>query len=926
MKRFIVLISALFCLSFAQDIAGSWTLTGVDVNYYNFARPNVATAGEAYADMGYQYYTPLTVSDTYGLGASLPLAWLPPGAMFLSVPNGPFGEGGLAANGVNLNVTLYSDGTGMIPEGSTYPDIALDPEACITTGGVLPVTDDIIYSSNKDSGATLPLTDITGKPSKNPYAGTTMGSMSLSQSVVFSFFPLDAQHDVSPWPLFFDATTPATSFTPDENGLFSTIGVTGGWIKTDGFDGSIGDVDPLSTDQPEPDLALYWHSIDGYSSDTGFGDDGVGSDEDGDGTDYDRIFGLPAISATYVDPNLAASFGFGTDFDRLIAGDITAELTGLVYDGCIALVAPSVTDQCNQVFAGAIAQCMYTFDAEGNVTGETGYTEEQCAGGVNAAPGGAGGAFVGYFAALQLGALAAEAGADVPSYVYGGCLQGAASEACGGSEVCGAGGFAQQLCLGFGFSDSACGFDADDPDTDENEQGLANMVMNSGVTSCADLSADWESLTGAAAGLVDTADESDPADNNCDEWALEVADGFAALSADTGYLTCTDLAAATVASGVSVTTTDDYDDATMANEVYVMNPDPNFALWNQFVTFNAYMYGESGNADFLVADYDHNVDWDAVFFISAATGAPCDPTSGDPYCAIPVAPGTDGVLGTADDGGRLVFKYNPTCVPVVEAMEVQTEFVGFAEGECTHDGDVTGNSSVDVLDVVQVVAYVVGNTTLDDAELCRADINSDSAVDVLDIVAIVQTIVNSRGEAATSAEFSRTSEVLEMNANGVVDAVQMTLSHGNDFSIELTDNALVAEYNTVDNQTTLIVVLPQEGALFSSTGEYTIDEVIAANANGYIETSMPVSFNLSDAYPNPFNPSTSLDIELSYESNVSVMVYNVMGQMVGVLHDGNMAAGMHSITWDAANLASGMYIIKAEVADEVLNQKVMLLK
>ena len=39
MKRFIVLVSALFCMSYAQDVAGSWTLTAVDVYYYNFARP-----------------------------------------------------------------------------------------------------------------------------------------------------------------------------------------------------------------------------------------------------------------------------------------------------------------------------------------------------------------------------------------------------------------------------------------------------------------------------------------------------------------------------------------------------------------------------------------------------------------------------------------------------------------------------------------------------------------------------------------------------------------------------------------------------------------------------------------------------------------------------------------------------------------------
>ena len=51
-----------------------------------------------------------------------------------------------------------------------------------------------------------------------------------------------------------------------------------------------------------------------------------------------------------------------------------------------------------------------------------------------------------------------------------------------------------------------------------------------------------------------------------------------------------------------------------------------------------------------------------------------------------------------------------------------------------------------------------------------------------------------------------------------------------------------------------------------------------------------------------------------------------MGQMVSVIHEGNMSAGTHQITWDASELASGMYIIKANIAGDVLSNKVMLVK
>ena len=886
MKRFIVLLSALFCLSFAQDIAGSWTLTGVDVNYYNFARPNVATAGQAFIDMendanplgtGYQFHTPLNVVDTYGLGASLPLAWLPPGYMFLDVRNGPFGEGGLAANGVNLNVTLYADGSGIIPEGSTYPDIALDPEACITTGGVLPVTDEVIYSSNLSANVTLPATDIVGKPSKNPYAGTQMGAMSLSQSVVFSFFPIDAVNDVSPWYLFFDATTPAVNPTPNADGTFSTLGVTGGFIKNSDFDGSIGDEDPLSTDQPTPELALYWHTIDGYSADTGFGDNGLsGGDEDGDGTDFDRIFGLPAISATRIDAGLAYTFGFGTDFDRLVAGDITEQLGDLVEEGCQAQVDANVAT------CGTIG---------------------------------------------------------LDNFVWGACVEQAGSdEFAAGCGLYGVAASVTQACL-----------DANGPATAEEAAAVGSPVT------CAEIGAQYDAASGGdcatAAGLASlSCTDSNGASLCCLAGAIATATSTCeeVVQAGAGG-PCDAIAAATIADFTTVTTTDDYVDdpdtadfneATRANEVYVMNPDPNFELWNQFVTFNGYMYGETinpetgaGDQSYLVDDSGWNVDFSNVYFISAVTGQACDPTGDDPYCLIPVSNGADGVPDTGDEGGRLVFKYQPTCVPVVEAMEVQTEFVEVCTnantGNTNGDLDDDGLANIDVLDVVQIVGHITGSGLLDDNAFCRADINADGAVDVLDVVAVVQIIVagNERAEAATSAKFTRNSDSLVMNANGVVGAVQMTLSHGNDFSIELTDNAFLSGSHTADNQTILVVVLPESGELFSSTGEYTIDEVVAATEEGYIATStMPVSFNLSDAYPNPFNPSTSLDIELSYASNVSIVAYNVMGQMVSVLHDGNMGAGMHAITWDAADLASGMYIIKAEVANEVISKKVMLLK
>ena len=88
----------------------------------------------------------------------------------------------------------------------------------------------------------------------------------------------------------------------------------------------------------------------------------------------------------------------------------------------------------------------------------------------------------------------------------------------------------------------------------------------------------------------------------------------------------------------------------------------------------------------------------------------------------------------------------------------------------------------------------------------------------------------------------------------------------------------------------------------------------------------PEEFALSSAYPNPFNPSTSLDLSLNNNGHVSVTVYNVLGQLTTTLVNGNMNAGYHTLTWDASNMASGMYFVRVEAGSNVAVQKLMLMK
>ena len=88
----------------------------------------------------------------------------------------------------------------------------------------------------------------------------------------------------------------------------------------------------------------------------------------------------------------------------------------------------------------------------------------------------------------------------------------------------------------------------------------------------------------------------------------------------------------------------------------------------------------------------------------------------------------------------------------------------------------------------------------------------------------------------------------------------------------------------------------------------------------------PISFNLSINYPNPFNPITNIEYSLPKLSNVSLIIYNLRGQVVTKLVDSEILAGIYSVHLDASNISSGVYFYRLEAGDFVQTRKMALLK
>ncbi len=90
--------------------------------------------------------------------------------------------------------------------------------------------------------------------------------------------------------------------------------------------------------------------------------------------------------------------------------------------------------------------------------------------------------------------------------------------------------------------------------------------------------------------------------------------------------------------------------------------------------------------------------------------------------------------------------------------------------------------------------------------------------------------------------------------------------------------------------------------------------------------AQPDRVELYEAYPNPFNPSTSLSFSLQEEAHVTLTVYNTFGQEVATVSDATFDAGFHTVEFQGAQLPSGVYIAVLEAAGSVQQQKLVLNK
>jgi len=116
----------------------------------------------------------------------------------------------------------------------------------------------------------------------------------------------------------------------------------------------------------------------------------------------------------------------------------------------------------------------------------------------------------------------------------------------------------------------------------------------------------------------------------------------------------------------------------------------------------------------------------------------------------------------------------------------------------------------------------------------------------------------------------------------------------------------------------------------SENGE-THHEIIVAMSSLKLDEILPDKISMNQNFPNPFNPSTTISVELDKGTSGTLVIYNVNGQVVKILHNGFISPGLTSFQWDGndqagLSVSGGTYIYRLLIDGYTQSQKMVLLK
>jgi len=295
------------------------------------------------------------------------------------------------------------------------------------------------------------------------------------------------------------------------------------------------------------------------------------------------------------------------------------------------------------------------------------------------------------------------------------------------------------------------------------------------------------------------------------------------------------------------------------------------------------------------------------------------------------------------------------------------------------------NNQVQAIDSNRILEYLVGDYELSEIQKLNADVSFDDTVSALDanfilqyVSGLIDSLPNLVGEEyLASGNIQMSNQIvsigdlveipINLSSSDNIFSFESTISYDSDFlhfsSSEyssILDDFIIAE-NITDNSDinfsgTGFFPIIENGNLFYLdflvTDDFIIDstkvslemlrwnendillnssEAILYNSVSSNENSVPLVTKLGSNYPNPFNPTTKIDFQLAHETKVVISIYNIKGQKVKSLIDGNYKKGDHSVIWNGKDnfgnyVSSGVYLYKMSCQEYEKIRKMIMMK
>jgi hypothetical protein len=283
-------------------------------------------------------------------------------------------------------------------------------------------------------------------------------------------------------------------------------------------------------------------------------------------------------------------------------------------------------------------------------------------------------------------------------------------------------------------------------------------------------------------------------------------------------------------------------------------------------------------------------------------------------------------------------------------------------------GDVNQDGSANILDEILLVNAIIGLLPIPDlgtAQFALSDVNADGVLDIADVIGIVNIILgrpigDGVPEKPITIATISVGPILSTNERSVIpiDIESPYDMSGLQAAVDYdpTRGSLGTPFTTVGTVQSYAADGILRFAVYGESGQSIDSKVyipilwgnpiirlsdvilvdgygrrITSTLSGNKVSSLPTSFGLVDASPNPFNPSTTIAYEVPEPTSVRITVYNMLGQEIVRLVDGQHTPGRYSITWDGRNasgvsVASGIYMYRMESGEYSESKRMVLVK